>query len=126
MATPVFDWSEFLALAKQLSANTDSASQRSSISRAYYCVYHKASERAVSTGYVHEKSHNKLWNVYDRNTDRACRKLYNIGTQMKKEREAADYESAATRIPERMSVQLSRADKFLTLLSALGPGLPVP
>jgi uncharacterized protein (UPF0332 family) len=126
MATPVFDWSEYLKLAKQLAANPDEASRRSSISRAYYCVYHKASERAVSTGYVDQQSHWKLWDVYDRNTDRACRKLSSIGSRMKKERVAADYDSAATRIAERMNVQLDRASDFLTRLSTLAPRLPLP
>lgn len=126
MATPIFDWSEYLKLARQLAANPDEASQRSSISRAYYCVYHKASERAVSTGYVDQRSHFELWALYDRNTDRVCRKLSIIGSRMKKERVAADYDSAATRIAERMSVQLNRADDFLTRLSALAPRLPVP
>ena len=126
MATPVFDWSEYLKLAKQLAANPDEASRRSSISRAYYCVYHKASERAVSTGYVDQQKHWKLWDVYDRNTDRACRKLSSIGSRMQKERVAADYDSAATRIAERMNVQLDRASDFLTRLSALAPRLPIP
>ena len=125
MATPVFDWSEHLRLAKQLAANPDEASQRSSISRAYYCVYHKALERAVSNGYVDPKSHWKLWVLYDRNADRACRKLSNIGSRMQKERVDADYDSAATRIAERMNVQLNRASDFLTRLSALAPRLPV-
>jgi len=125
MATPIFDWSEYLRLAKQLAANPDEASQRSSISRAYYCVYHKALERAVSSGYVDPKSHWKLWVLYDRNADRACRKLSNIGSRMQKERVDADYDSAATRIAERMNVQLNRASDFLTRLSALAPRLPV-
>lgn len=84
MASPFFDWSEYLRLANQLAANPDEASQRSSISRAYYCVYHKALERAVSSGYVDEQQHWKLWAVYGRNTDKACRKLYDIGSRMKK------------------------------------------
>jgi uncharacterized protein (UPF0332 family) len=126
MAMPIFDWSEYLTLAKQLAANPDEASKRSSISRAYYCVYHKASDRAVATGYVDQRSYFKLWDVYGRNTDRACRKLSDIGSRMKKERAAADYDPAATRIAERMNVQLNRANDFLTRLSALAPRLPVP
>jgi uncharacterized protein (UPF0332 family) len=126
MATPIFDWSEYLKLANQLAANPDEASQRSSISRAYYSVYHKASDRAVSTGYVDQRCHWKLWDVYRRNTDRACRILSDIGSRMKKERIAADYDSAATRIAERMKVQLNRGNDLLARLSALAPGLPVP
>lgn len=126
MATPVFDWSEYLNLARQLAANPDEASQRSSISRAYYCIYHKASARAVSTGYVDQRSHVKLWDIYDRNADRACRKLSNIGHRMKKERVDADYNATMSRIPERVNVQLNRANDFLRGLLVLAPGFPKP
>jgi uncharacterized protein (UPF0332 family) len=124
MAPPVFDWSEYLTLANQLAANTDEASQRSAISRAYYCVYHKASERAVANGYVDEKSHWKLWDLYEKN--KACRRLGEIGNRMKKERINADYNSAATRITDRMNVQINWANNLLTRLSALPLGLPLP
>jgi uncharacterized protein (UPF0332 family) len=126
MGTPAFDWSEYLNLANQLAANADEASQRSSISRAYYCVYHKASDRAVANGYVDERSHKKLWDLYNRNTDRACRELHNIGSRMKKERQDADYKREAARISERMTAQLNRANDFLARLAALAPELPVP
>lgn len=122
MATPVFDWIDYLQLAKQLAADPDEASQRSSISRAYYCVYHKASERAVSAGFVGKHSHRAIWNVYDRE----CRKLSQLGYRMKKAREDADYESAVPRIAERVNVQLRNARNFLNLLAALGPLLPKP
>ena|SRR5579864_3157904 len=127
MATPGFDWSHYLTLATQLSANADEASQRSSMSRAYYCVYHKALERAVANGYINQRSHVDLWDLYNRNkADRDCRKLFNIGTRMKKERVDADYERTAGRIADRMAVQLNRANFFLKLLGALSTGLPRP
>ena len=86
MATPAFDWAEFLTLANELSGHVDEASHRTAISRAYYCVYHKACERAVANGYIDEKSHWKLWDLYRRNTDVKCRPLRNVGDRMKKER----------------------------------------
>jgi hypothetical protein len=125
MGAPLFDWSDYLRLAKQLSAHTDEASQGTSISRAYYCIYHTALERAITNGYVDQQSHWKLWDIYHRNT-RACRKLYNIGSRMKKERVAADYDPAAARINARMTAQLNWANNFLTQLSILAPGLPIP
>ena len=127
MATPIFDWSAFLTLAKTLGTASDEASQRTSISRAYYCAYHKASERAVLTGYIDEKSHYKLWDVYNRNSsDPACRKLRDLGTRMHKERKAADYERTVIRLPDRVVAQLNRANQFLSQLSAIGSGLPRP
>jgi len=127
MASPVFDWSEYLTLANQLATNGDEASHRTAMSRAYYCVYHKAPEQAVASGCVDPKSHVKLWNLYsDKQTDRDCIKLAKMGDRMKKERVAADYNPAAGRIADRMNVQLQRANDLLARLSALGPGLPIP
>ena len=127
MSAPGFDWFHYLTLATQLSANADEASQRSSMSRAYYCVYHKALERAVANGYMDRRSHFELWELYNRNSaDKVCRKLYGIGTRMKKERVDADYDRTAGRIADRMAVQLNRANSFLSRLGALPPGLPKP
>lgn len=127
MAMPGFDWSHYLTLAVHLSANADEASHRSSISRAYYCVYHKALESAVANGYIDARSHYELWELYNRNSaDRVCRKLYGIGTRMKKERVDADYDGTAGRIAERMATQLNRANSFLARLATVSPGLPRP
>ena len=127
MASPSFDWSRYLTLATQLSGNADEASQRSSMSRAYYCVYHKALERAVGNGYIDQRSHLKLWELYNRNSaDKVCRNLYVMGTRMKKERVDADYDGTAIRIAERMAVQLNRANSFLARLAGLPAGLPKP
>jgi hypothetical protein len=127
MASPVFDWSDYLTPANQLATNGDEASHRTAISRAYYCVYHKATEHAVASGCVDPQSHVRLWNLYaDKQTDRACIKLGRVGDRMKKERVDADYKPAAGRITDRMNVQLRRANDFLARLSTLPPGLPIP
>jgi uncharacterized protein (UPF0332 family) len=127
MGSLAFNWSDYLTLANQLSSNPDQASQRSAISRAYYCIYHKALERAVANGHMDQKSHIGNWDVYSRNSaDRDCRKLYDIGTRMKKERADADYDPNAPRIADRMNVQLNRANRFLARLAALPAGLPRP
>jgi uncharacterized protein (UPF0332 family) len=72
MSPAPFSWFEYLRLADQLSQNTDEASHRTSISRAYYSVYHIASARAVGNGYVDKKSHTELWKLFNRNSDRGC------------------------------------------------------
>ena len=124
MATAAYNWSEYLRLATDLSRNPDEASHRSSISRAYYSVYHIASARAVANGYVDQKSHVELWKLYDRNASRDCKRLAAMGFRMKKERVDADYEIAAKRIPDRMNQQLIVANTFLTRLAALKCGTP--
>jgi uncharacterized protein (UPF0332 family) len=128
MATMPFDWSEYLRLATQLSTNADEAAQRTSMSRSYYCVYHKASERAVSTGYIDQQKHWKLWELYEvtNASDRICRKLGSLGSRMHKERKDADYDATATRITERMNIQLNRANYFMGQLALISAGLPRP
>lgn len=117
MATPVFDWSDYLTLAQQLANNTDEASHRTAISRAYYCVYHKGVEWAAPKGYVDQKRHVALWDFCKRNSsNRARMKLSLLGDRMKKERAEADYNPAAARITQRMNVQLQRAAQFLSSL----------
>jgi hypothetical protein len=37
-----FDWSAYRTVAETLKDDADEASQRSAISRAYYCAYHQA------------------------------------------------------------------------------------
>jgi uncharacterized protein (UPF0332 family) len=126
MPAPLFDWSEYLTLANQLAANKDEASHRSAMSRAYYCVYHKAAQRAVAGGSPDPKSHVKIWDLYKNSrNDKACIKL-GIGDRMKKERHEADYNPAAARIADRMKEQLRQANEFLLRLSALQPGSPNP
>ena len=41
-----FDWRRYLALADELAGDPREEMQRSSISRAYYCVYHLGLEYA--------------------------------------------------------------------------------
>jgi len=85
-----FNWAEYLRLATELSATQDEASHRSSISRAYYSIFHAATIKAQSNGYS-GRSHQKLWALYQRDADRNCRKLSTIGNTMKVAREDADY-----------------------------------
>jgi uncharacterized protein (UPF0332 family) len=126
MAAAPFSWLEFLRLADDLARNPDEASHRTSISRAYYSVYHVASARAVGNGYVDQKSHVEIWKLYKKNANRDCKKLADIGFRMKKERVDADYDITATRIPDRMNQQLIDANNFHRRLSALNAALPVP
>lgn len=59
-AQPPFNWAEYLRLAARLSQNPDEASHRTSISRAYYSIFHAATIRAQRNGYA-DRSHKKLW-----------------------------------------------------------------
>jgi uncharacterized protein (UPF0332 family) len=127
MAGAPFDWAEYLRLATDLARNSDEASHRTSISRAYYSVYHAASALAILNGYQPgEKSHNKLWKLYAKDQNRNSRRLAQWGNTMKFIRELADYNATVPRVPDQMSQQLTYANNFLTLLAALPPNVPRP
>jgi uncharacterized protein (UPF0332 family) len=125
MATAPFDWSEFLRLATALSQNPDEASHRTSISRAYYSVFHAATIRAKRNGYA-GRGHQSLWALYAKDADRQCRKLAQIANTMKVAREDADYSSAVPRVADRMAQQIADANDFIVRLTRLQPVLPQP
>ncbi len=125
MAAAPFDWAEYLRLATDLSRNADEASHRTSISRAYYSVYHAAAAQANRNGYA-GKSHADLWKVFAKDTDRACRKLAQMGNTMKRVRVNADNEPVFAKVPDQMAQQLVYAQSFMTRLAALPPNVPRP
>jgi uncharacterized protein (UPF0332 family) len=128
MPAAPFKWSDFLTLAVALSNNTDEASQRSSISRAYYSVYHTASERATSLGYVRGglSGHIALWSHYQSRTDLPCQKLGVIGFRMKRRRIEADYDAIVPQVTKNVTAQIADAHQFLSSLQQLPAHLPNP
>lgn len=116
MAAAPFDWTEYLSLAASLSGNSDEASQRTAISRAYYAAFHAAALHAKPNGYA-ERSHGRLWKMYQADADINAKRLSAIGNQMKKAREDADYKSVVPRIGEITVQQLADADDFAKLLA---------
>ncbi len=116
MATPSFNWADYLTLATTLSANADEASQRSAISRAYYSAFHAATIHARANGY-NERSHGRLWKMYQQDSDLNSRRLSVIGNLMKKAREDADYVAQVARVIDVMTDQLARATQFANTLA---------
>jgi len=128
MAATPFSWSNFLTLAVTLSHNTDEASHRSSISRAYYSVYHIARDRTTSRGYVPpgKSEHTALWSHYQSRPDKGCKKLGAIGFRMRWRRTQADYQAVVPQIATSVSPQISDANDFLSRLQNLPARLPNP
>jgi uncharacterized protein (UPF0332 family) len=122
-----FDWSEYLNLAEQLSRCADEASHRSSISRAYYFVYHLAHSRAVAKKYRRsedETSHKSLWHYYDRNNNQECRTVALLGQRLLQRRNRADYEDTFARVNEEAVSVLLDARRFATIIQGLPPQFP--
>jgi uncharacterized protein (UPF0332 family) len=125
MAAPSFNWADYLTLATTLSANADEASRRSAISRAYYSAFHAATLHAKANGY-NERSHGRLWKMYQSDSDVNSRRLSAIGNQMKKAREDADYVAHVARIGDVMTAQLTQATQFVRVLTRVPATSPQP
>jgi uncharacterized protein (UPF0332 family) len=127
---PPFDWKQFLVLAQTLSNNTDEASLRSSVSRAYYSAFNTALRRAESHGYVSKSDqlggmHDNLWDLYANNKDITCENIAKIGQRMKRRRVSADYRSFFSNRPSQEALDTIRdATDCLQLIAQLASGLP--
>jgi uncharacterized protein (UPF0332 family) len=125
-----FDWNNFLTLAEELATKTDEASQRTAISRAYYCVFNLALARAKSKGRFPPRNtptHQWCWDQYKGTVDPTCQQLGNTGERMKRMRVDADYK--ATKIPrldDEVEKVLQEAHELLAGLTALDPKYPRP
>ncbi len=121
---PPFNWEEYFNLATVLSLNPDEASRRTSVSRAYYAVFHAATNHAKANGY-NERNHGRLWKMYQADADKNARRISTIGNQMKAARENADYAAEAVLVDD-VTQQLSHAGLFLKILTGLPPRSPQP
>ena len=125
-----FDWTDFLTLAEELATKTDEASQRTAISRAYYCVFNLASARAQSKVGPRPKnapSHQWCWDQYISTPNLTCRQLGNTGDRMKRMRVDADYTAAKIpRLDDEVQRMLEDAHQFLADLATLDPKYPRP
>ena len=129
MAVQPFDWSKYFELAGTLGKSTDHASLRTSISRAYYYVFHLARARAVKNGYKHQTgtntgSHKQLWQAYESCPEPDAIRLHEIALRMKKNRERADYEDSFARIADEVPAALKDAQNFDIILKRLPARLP--
>ncbi len=122
MPSAPFDWAEYLRLAENLAGNSDEASQRTAISRAYYFIYHIASVRATNSGLAAGgQNHAEIWKHFHDQPTRAERRLSTLGNSMKRQRESADYKATFERILEQLQQQLADAKDFQAQLRALPP-----
>ena len=126
-----FDWNDFLSLAQRLARSTnDESSQRTAISRAYYCVFNLAFARAERTAGPKPRDagyHQWCWDQYTGTNDRACKQLGNTGQRMKARRVRADYKDAdIRRLDDEVQRILEDARQFLVALSTLNPRHPLP
>jgi uncharacterized protein (UPF0332 family) len=122
-----FDWKDYHKLAVTLSGAGDEASKRTAVSRSYYFAYHLALERAKASHYspsMNAGSHKQLWEHYEINSSRDCKKLAQIGKRMKRKRVQADYEEHFLRLDDAVTAILAEAKQCESILSGLPTGVP--
>lgn len=124
-----FDWLQYLTLATELAGRSDEASLRSSISRAYYCVYHLALQRAQKHDFelsLSEGTHGQLWAIYSGNPEPDCQRLATIANRLREKRVKADYKPEFPRISDEVPGVLADAQEFKTVLLRLPERHPKP
>jgi uncharacterized protein (UPF0332 family) len=94
----MFDWDEFLKLAKELAQQNDEASLRTAISRIYYAVYWKARIQLEKEGFVvrfgiGRGSHEQVWDEYNNRQGNDNKKIFKFGVELKRNRTKADYKA---------------------------------
>ncbi len=117
-----FPWSDYLELARELAERRSEAGHRSSVSRAYYCVYHLGLLRAQANGFrllPNEGTHAQLWRVFSASPDPNCQYLAVIANRLKGKRIRADYDDSYRRLDEESHRLLADAETFATLLAKL-------
>jgi hypothetical protein len=123
-----FDWSGYLTLADGLAAQPDEGSLRSSVSRAYYYVYHIALERATRNGFnaIEGGMHKQLWNLYQGVPVPDCQRLGQMGVRLKLRRERADYHNTYPRLNDEVAEVLQEARDFAQRLARIDARHPNP
>jgi hypothetical protein len=128
-----FDWTNFLTLAEVLATRPDEAAKRTSISRAYYFVFHLANARAALTAgpfQAGESSHKWCWdkyaNTYTRTRDPVCSRIWMSGERMKRTRTKADYKDDMPRLDDEVTWTLEEARRFQADMALLDARYPLP
>jgi len=117
-----FDWSAYRAVAETLKDNADEASQRSAISRAYYCAYHQAINHLAEHHHFQisedRPAHDQVWREFS-GKGLSYREVWNKGDKLKKLRVDADYRSDVTISVETTATSLKLADRIVECLQQI-------
>lgn len=124
----MFDWSDYLDLAKELAGQTTSqateeAKLRSSVSRAYYAAFCKArnylrdieGHSIPSTG----DAHVFVRDEFKGSADRLRRKIGNNLNRLRIDRNKVDYDDSVTGLSSMATMDLTIALKIISTLNTL-------
>lgn len=117
-----FDWSAYRTVAETLSQHSDEASQRSAISRAYYCAYHQALAHLAEHHHFQvsedKPAHDQVWREFSRK-GLSYREVWIKGDRLKKLRVDADYRADAAISAETTATSLKLAERIIECLQQL-------
>lgn len=117
-----FNWSDYQTVATILSQCVDEASQRSAVSRAYYCVYHLALSHLLehhNFQYSEGKpAHDQVWREFSIK-GLSYREIWNKGDQLKKLRVDADYRAGVIVNGSTATTALNLAKRIIERLQQL-------
>jgi uncharacterized protein (UPF0332 family) len=94
-----FNWSLYLQLAQQLAGSRDESAHRTAISRAYYSAFHAVNDHLIANKVVTDPqrpSHERVWSVYVKSSQPACKQIGNVGFRLRNARVEADYKANKT------------------------------
>jgi uncharacterized protein (UPF0332 family) len=119
-----FDWREFAKLAEFLAERGDEASLRSSVSRAYYAVFHLA--QAALTRHDPDfdqhrgsDSHKLVWDRLAALGRRQATTAARSGRSLLDKRKLADYRRSESNWPKQTETALAELHRALTALTDL-------
>ncbi len=124
-----FDWSEYLTLAQELTANSATspvheANLRSAISRAYYAAFHKAQDHLINKDHSpipHPVNiHFYVVNVFEDSNDTTRKKIGELLRHLRSIRNIADYQNSFFgNLQGRTKGVLTEAEEAIRLLDTL-------
>lgn len=115
----VFDWTNYLVLAKELGNRQDEASLRSAISRAYYSAFCNARNRLGQQGVTVPKTgdvHKWVWDQYRLSGTQLLQSVGIEGDRLRKVRNTADYADDFPKLASVVRTSIIRATRLLELL----------
>lgn len=130
----MFDWTDYLTLARRLARERDEASQRSAISRAYYASYCTARNWLLSRGFVfpdHSQPHFHVWDEFQSQRQAhvwssltspahaSAREVGRAGRRFRVKRNSADYDNTLPGLTQEVTVALARAEDIRLSISRL-------
>ncbi|MDF9540338.1 hypothetical protein P5750_08695 [Bacillus cereus] len=117
----MFNWSDFLTLAEELSERQDEPSKRSAISRAYYSAFCNAREYLAQKEFKYtskDRAHETVWKTFDRLGPQG-KKISIQGDRLKRMRVRADYENQCKNLNTLTKQALLEANSICNSINTL-------